>query len=194
MKVITTFYRRMILFQNLLSDDMPARETQLPIEIKPLTHQDLAAYQHLRPDQNLRDIQARLNRSDRCFCCWYQGQIVDAGWVANGQQVYIPYLNRAMVLDPGDLYNYDIFTHPNYRGHRLYAARSAFVSQYTWQEGFRRHVRVIAAENYVSLAASAVLGHESIGQYSCLRLGFCQLDWHRQWGEVPLLPLIESLS
>ena len=71
MKILTTFYRRMILFVYPLDKPIPAFRAPLPVDIAILTERDLDVYRRFRPDQSVKEIRARLTRGDRCFACWY---------------------------------------------------------------------------------------------------------------------------
>jgi RimJ/RimL family protein N-acetyltransferase len=192
MKVLTTFYRRVILVVHLLDDTIPVLRSRLPVVITILTETNINAYHRFRPEQSLQEIQARLARGDRCFACWYENRIIDAGWVATGR-VHIPYLRRDLILDPRDIYNYDSYTLPAYRGRGLYMARNAYIARYNWQEGFSRSVAVVAVENKALLAILLKSGLKPIGLYSCMRFGPWQRGWQQPWGEEAL-PLLVSLK
>lgn len=186
MKVTTTVYRRVVLVSHSHHSDMPPRKFQLPVEIKFLAESHLAAYQQFRPDQSAAEIRARLLRGDRCVCCWHKDQIVDAGWLAVGC-VHVPYLNRYLYLNQDDIYHYDSYTDPLYRGYGLYPARTRFVERYTYSEGYRRALGMIAVENKAPLRIMLRHGGQAIAYYHCLRFGVGQLVWQRATPEAPLL-------
>ena len=191
MKILTTFYRRMILFVYPLDGTIPVLEPRLSVNITILTEQDMNAYHKYRPDQSKKEFRARLARGDRCFAYWYKDRIVDAGWVATGR-VYIPYLQRQLILAPRDICNYDAYTLPDYRGLGLYMARNSYIARYNQKEGYSRSVALVAPENK---APKIILQRSSIrpiGLYSCLRFGPWQLQWQQPWGEESLLSLSKT--
>ncbi len=191
MKILTTFYRRMILFVYPLDSTIPVLLPRLPVDIAILIERDLDAYHRFRPDQSMKEIRMRLESGDRCFVCWYEDRIVDAGWVATGR-VYIPYLRRRLILGSRDIYNYDAYTLPAYRGLGIFMARNSYVARYNQKEGYSRSIAMVAVEN----KASKVILHRSglipIGLYNCLRLGPWQWEWQQQWGQEALLDLSKT--
>jgi len=191
MKILTTFYRRMILFVYPLDSTIPVLLPRLPVDIAILTERDLDAYNRYRPDQSMKEIRARLARGDRCFACWYDDRIVDAGWVATGR-VYIPYLRRRLILGSGDIYNYDAYTLPAYRGLGIFMARISYVGRYNQQEGYSRGLALVAVENKAPRVILYKSGVRPIGLYSCLRLGPWQWEWRLPWGKDALLSISKT--
>jgi len=191
MKILTTFYRRMILFVYPLDKEIPVLRSRLSVNFTILTERDLDAYHRFRPDQIRKEIQTRLDSGDRCFVCWYEDRIVDAGWVATGR-VYIPYLRRRLVLDPKDICNYDAYTLPAFRGLGLFMARIWYVARYNQQEGYSRGLALVAVENKAPRVILYKSGVRPIGLYSCLRLGPWQWEWQQPWGKDALLSISKT--
>ncbi len=191
MRVMTTFYRRMILFVYPLDGSIPVLRSRVSVNTVILTERDLDAYHRFRPDQSVKEIKSRLARGDRCFTYWHEGQIVDAGWVATGR-VYIPYLRRYLVLAQGDIYNYDAYTLPAYRGLGMYMARNSYVARYNQKEGYSRSLALVAVENKAPRVILSRSGLRPIGLYSCLRFGPWQLEWQQPWSEDDLLSLSKT--
>jgi GNAT superfamily N-acetyltransferase len=188
MKVLTTFYRRMILMVRPLDATIPSFSPRLPVTFEILTERDLPAYERFRPGQGVTSMQGCLARGDKCFAAYHEGRIVHAVQVATGQ-VYVPYLRRRLILQPGDLYSYDSFTLPGYRGYGLAPARAVHVMRYYQQEGYQRMVCLIAGENKAGRHVMQKLGYQSLGLYSYLRIGPWQRHCQQAWSEEPLLLL-----
>ena len=191
MKILTTFYRRMILFVYPLDKEIPVLRSRLSVNFTILTERDLDAYHRFRPDQSRKEIRTRLDSGDRCFVCWYEDRIVDAGWVATGR-VYIPYLRQHLVLGPKDIYNYDAYTLPAYRGLGIYMARNSYVARYNQKEGYSRSIAMVAVENRAPKVILQRSGLRPIGLYNCLRFGPWQWEWQQQWGQEALLGLSKT--
>ena len=193
MKVVTTFYRRVIVLAFPL--DAPFRSAappRLPVDLCILTEAELDAYLAFRPDQSRAHIRARLERGDRCFVCRHEGRIVDAGWAATGR-VPVPYLHRDLVLPSGDVYVYDAHTLPECEGRGLYVARNAFCARHYQDLGFRRCLAVVAVENKVPLAVLRRNGARPVGGYTCLRcFGFSRVTGRAAEGSGPLPILCAS--
>jgi hypothetical protein len=190
-KILTTFYRRMILFVYPLTGAIPVLRPRIEVDITILKERDLESYLRFRPDQSIEEIQTRLEIGHRCFVCWYEDRIVDAGWVATGR-VNVPYLRRRLVLNPKDIYNYDAYTLAPYRGLGLYMARNSYVAIYSQKEGYTRSVAMVAVENKAPKLILQRSGLKPIGLYNCLRFGPWQLEWKQQWAGEALLGLSKS--
>jgi GNAT superfamily N-acetyltransferase len=191
MKIVTTFYRRVIIIVRSLDDPVPDLEPRLSVMITSLTEKDLPAYNRFRPDQSLTKIQGRFANGDRCFAVWHEGQIVHAAWVTTKRK-YESYFRRELILQPGDIFLYDHYTLPSYRSSGLAQARGAHVLRYYQEEGYHRSVGIIAIENKAAFGPGKVFNYRPIGMYSCIRLGPWQWNWQQAWTEEPLPILTKS--
>lgn len=189
MKVVTTFYRRFLFMEYSLQKPVPRLKFRLPVEIEELEIDQLAEYRRFRPRQSTRDIELRVARGDRCFACWHDNKIVDVGWIATGR-VYLPFLRSDLLLEKGDVYNYDSYTLPDYRRHGLYMARNAFIAKQNRKEGYTRSVALVAVENRTPHLALLMAGLRPVGTYFCLRLGLWQRTWQRPEAGRTLPPLV----
>jgi hypothetical protein len=178
-KLLTTLYRRMLcLVYPLQGRRIPVYNAQLDVEFRLLQKDELGAYRTFRPQVATRKIESRLEQGHRCFTSWHHDKIVDAGWTATGD-VAVPYLERVLSLEPGDIYSYDAYTHPDYRGYGLYMARNSLTARTNQKEGFRRSVALVAPENYTAWVILTRSGLETIGEYSFVRIPFRGVYWQR---------------
>jgi len=189
MKVVTTFYRRMVLVERELFPPPPEPNLPFRVDIRSLEPpHDLADLRGLRPSLSTRSILDRLRRGDICFGVWLDGRIVHAAWVAIGR-ARVEYLSRDMALDRDEIYIFDSYTSSEFRGLHLAQARGVFLSSHYSKLGFRRSLGLVAVENKAGLAVPEVLGYRRIGYYSALGVG----GWCRTWsepcqeGEIPPL-------
>jgi hypothetical protein len=186
MKVFTTLCRRMILLVRPLGAPIPDHRPRLPVDIKILTDEDLPAYSRFQPKQAASLIQTRLTHGEQCFTVWHEGRIAHAARVAT-ERVYIPYLHRDLVLQPGDVYSHSSFTLPAYRSYGLSLARTVYAMHHYRQAGYRRMVVLVTVENTNGLhVVKQELGYQDVGLYGCLRFGPWQYSWQRMWGDEPL--------
>jgi GNAT superfamily N-acetyltransferase len=184
MKVMTTFYRRMVFVSRPI-DSIPDLKPRLPVIIRMITGEDLPAYREFSSFPSTDEIEARFERGHRCFAAFLDGRIVHAGWVATGR-VYVPYLRRDLILLPGDIYLYNHYTLPEYRGYGLAKARGVHVLRHYQNEGYTRSSGVIAAENRAGFGPVKPTGYRPIGIYSYLRLGLWQHYWQQAWTDEPI--------
>lgn len=190
MKVITTFYRRMVLVERELSPPPPTPCVPFPLEIgrlTPSTH--LAGLAGFRPALSARSILERLEKGHGCFAVWLDGRIVHTAWVAV-QRARVEYLSRDLVLERDDIYIFDTYTTPEFRSLHLAQSRAAFVSKYYSARGFRRSLGLVAIENKAGLAVPEVLGYRRLGYYSALGIrGWCR-TWTEPCLEEEIPPLV----
>lgn len=178
-KVLTTAYRRMLcLVYPLQGRRIPVYNAQLEVEFRLLQPDEFGAYERFRPNMARKKIERRLEQGHRCFTSWHGEKVVDAGWTATGN-VAVPYLGRVLCLEPGDIYSYDAYTLPEYRGYGLYMARNSFTARANQKEGFKRSVALVAPENYTAWVILTRSGLETIGEYSFVRLPFHGIYWQR---------------
>lgn len=192
-KLLTTAYRRMLcLVYPLQGRRIPVYRAQIEVDFRVLESSDLDAYSRLRPRTPRENIKSRLDRGHSCITSWHEGEIVDAGWTGTGE-VFVPYLQRFVCLGAGDIYSYDAYTHPRYRGYGLYMARNSFTARRNQNEGFERSVALVAPENYTAWVILTRSGLETIGQYSYLRTPVRGVYWQRA---VPgrTLPQLRRIS
>lgn len=182
MKVVTTFYRRMVLVSRDLSGPLPeVSSCSLPVKIKKATEEDLPAYRAFHPGRREGVIQARFARGDECFAVWDEGHIVHAAWVAAGR-AYVPYLHRDLLLQPDEMYIYDSFTRPSHRRRGLCGLRGRYLLRHYHARGYKRALGLVALENKTAFAPVRSVGYTHVGMYTCVRLGPWQWHWQRAFG------------
>ena len=188
-KLLTTLYRRMLcLVYPLQGRRIPVYSAQLEVEFRVLQTDEVDAYLSFRPNVGRDRIERRLEQGHRCFTSWHGEKIIDAGWTAT-QSVVVPYLGRVLCLDAGDVYSYDAYTLPAYRGYGLYMARNSFTARTNQKEGFKRSVALVAPENYTAWVILTRSGLETIGEYSYLCVPFRGIHWQRAVPGKTLLQL-----
>ena len=188
MKVTTTFRRRLLMFACLIDEAPAPPASSAGLKLFGLTEQHLTPSLELRPDKSAREVEARLRRDCNCFVAYQEGVIAHATWIATGR-AWVNYLRGDFLLANDDIYEFDGYTHPLYRGQRLFWLRNAFARRYYRERGFRRMTGAVAIENTASLRAMESVGYHPIGLYGCWRLGPWQHDWAEAFGDEFLPPL-----
>lgn len=179
MKVITTFYRRLVLLERAMVPPPPMPVVPSPVEIGSVDiSTDLTDLTTFRPSLSTKSILERLDRGEKCFAVWIDGRIVHTAWVAV-HRARVEYLSRDIVLEKDDVFIFDSYTTPEFRGRHLAQARAAFVASYYSVRGFRRSLGLVAVENRAGLAVPEALGYRRIGRYSALGIG----RWRRTWSK-----------
>jgi RimJ/RimL family protein N-acetyltransferase len=169
-----TLYRRVVVMECRLDRPLPEVTPRLPTRIALLTVADLEGYARFRPDQEPATIRRRLDQGHRCFAAWHEDRIVHAGWAAT-RAAWIEYLGCEFPLGPGDVYQFDSYTAPEFRGLDLAAARVAWMARFFRDTGFRRLLAVVWPENRRAFRPLEKVGYRRSGWMRVLRLG----RWHR---------------
>lgn len=171
-RLLTTVYRRMLcLVYPLQGRTIPIYRSQIDIDFRTLVPEEINAYLRFRPAVTRDSVEKRLARGDRCHASWHEGAIVDACWIATGN-VFVHYLDRFISLERGDVYSYDAYTLPDYRGYGIYMARNSYTARRNQKEGYQRSVALVAPENYTAWLILTRSGLETIGEYSFIRFPF----------------------
>lgn len=174
-----TVYRRMVLMDRLLNEPIPDIMARLPVVISLLKDTELDEYLSLRPDADPSDIRRRLSAGQRCFVARHEGRIINASW-ATTRRAWIDYLGREIQLAPDEIYAYESFTAPNFRGQNIAPARLTQMLRYFRDAGYRRLLAAIMPENKHAFRPNAKLGYRSIGMMGYLKVGpwryeFCRV-------------------
>jgi GNAT superfamily N-acetyltransferase len=184
-KIISTFYRRVVVLSRSMDDPLPQMDSPFPIEITNLQEKDLSDYQRFRPEQRPPVIRKRIADGDQCFLVRSEGQIVHSGWVATKRK-FEPYLRCTLILQPDEIFLYDHYTHPFFRGNGLAQARDIFVLRHYRQKGYQRSLAVVATENKPAFRPFEAIGYLPIGMFKCLWWILGERIWQKRWGQAQL--------
>ncbi|MGH7314734.1 MAG: GNAT family N-acetyltransferase [Candidatus Rokuibacteriota bacterium] len=165
-----TVYRRLVVMH--LSLDAPISEAapHVPVTIETLPESGVDDYLSFRPDADVFEIARRFADGARCFVARYQRMIVHAGWATAGK-ARIDYLGCEMPLASGEVYQFDSFTAPAFRGRGIANARVAAMARCLRREGHRRLVACVLPENPNALRPLEPLGYRAVGRIGVIKLG-----------------------
>ena len=175
-KVITTFFRRMVVVTKDVDRAAVERSADIDAEIRVLNPGEVSDYITFKPFQDRSEVEQRLAAGHQCFAAWYEGRIVHAGWSATGR-AHIPYIHSDVVLGPRDFYIYDSYTIPEFRRAKLVMARSSAMHAHYSHRGFEKSYGVIAMMNQPGLSVLEPSGYRRIGMYGCVRMGPLHYTW-----------------
>jgi hypothetical protein len=174
----TGIYRRLILGERPLDERPPEVLTVLPFRVAPLGVGQLDAYHALRPDQDAAEVRRRLEAGQWCAAVWLDEEIVGALWLAGGR-VRIEYLGRDLELGPDEVYVYDGYTSPAFRGARASPLRTAWSIRHASGLGFRRLLATFLPENQPALPLWNRVGYRRLGVIGYVKLGPWRLEFLR---------------
>lgn len=172
-------YRRVVLVERALDEPVPEVTARLPLVIDLLKESEVDEYVGFFPRGNVSETRRRLEAGQLCFVARHRGRLVCANW-ATTKAAWIPYLGCTIQLAPGEVYTYELFTSPDFRGQNIAPAVKAHQLRQFRRAGYSRAVAVIVPENTASLRADGKVGYSPYGVMGCVRLGpwrrdFCRL-------------------
>lgn len=126
-----------------------------------------------------RALEARLQRGDRAFCAFDQlGTPLHARW-ATASATPIPEAGLWLRPRAGEVYLYDVITHPLHRGRRLTSAVRAVMDRALLEQGFRFKLGYVRGDN------CAMLRTIDRGHVASRRL--CEVRYLRLANQPPVL-------
>jgi GNAT superfamily N-acetyltransferase len=179
-------YRRLILRERPLSQPFPDVSACVPVCVSLLAAGEIDAYMAFRPDQSIAEVRRRLDEGQRCFAVWLDGRIIHAAWTVTGR-AGIEYLSTEITLAPDEVYAYDVFTSPTFRGLGVSPARMLEMMRYFRDHGYRRLFATILPENRSSFRPGEKVGWDRlIGVIGYVGLGpWRHVFWRMERGASP---------
>jgi len=172
-------YRRVVVLECRLDGELPEVVARVPVRIALLTAADLEHFGRFRPDLEPSIVRRRLEQGHQCFGVWHAGEIVHAGWAAT-RQAWVEYLRCEFPLDAGDVYQYDSFTTPAFRGLDLAGARVAWMARFFRDAQARRLLAVVWPENTAAFRPLEKAGYRRCGRLAVI--------WWGRWRRAIYLP------
>lgn len=174
-----TVYRRLLLLERPLHEPIGEVTAGIPVEISLLQKSEITEYVEFRQEVKDTKVEAQLEAGDWCFVVRHQGQMICARW-ATVQRVWSDYLSCELRLAEGEVYSYDLFTKPEFRGHAVSPAASAEMLRYFCAAGYRRMVVTISPENRPSLRSVTKTGYRPYGVMGYVKIGPWKRYFYRE--------------
>ncbi len=174
-------YRRLLLRERPLSQPFPEVSARVPVCVRLLAAGEIDAYMAFRPDQSFAEVLRRFDEGQQCFVAWHDRRIIHAGWAVTGR-ARIEYLSTEIALAPDEVYWYDVFTSPAFRGLGVSPARMLEMIRYFRDRGYRCQFAANLPENRSGVRqGEKVGGRRRIGVIGYVGLGpwrhvFCRME------------------
>jgi GNAT superfamily N-acetyltransferase len=181
-------YRRLLLLERPLAQSIPELEPALPLRIDTLKPSDVDDHLAFRPEMARAHVLDRLRSAQVCFVARHESRIVSACW-ATTQPAWVEFLACGIGLALGEVYMFDAFTLPAYRGQRAAPALCTHQLMHFQRAGLRRAIRATLPENAPALRAHAKCGFVPFALIRRLRIGPWQYAFQRPWQKRGALPL-----
>lgn len=171
-------YRRFLLFERRLDEPIAVITPGVPVTFSKLRATELEEYLRFHDQVPEARVAERFAGGDECFVARHEGRIVGASWVSRDAHFYRSVRCRYPV-GPSEVYLYDSFTDPSYRGRAIAPALGVHVLEQLREAGVTRVTMAIAPENASNRRARSKTGFQPFGRIDYLRLGCRSWHWHR---------------
>jgi GNAT superfamily N-acetyltransferase len=158
-------------------------ETTAPIAVAQLGPADSAAYLAFRRGATAEQFRSRFERGSRCYVARADGAIVSATWVAT-ERARLEGFQEDFELVPKQMYLFDSFTLPEYRGRRIQAAIFAEICKHYVARGIEQALSLTGPENLGTMMSRGRSGFVRTGGICRINLG--PLRWGFSWGRREL--------
>ncbi len=181
-------YRDVILVALDLSRDVPEVAAVVPVVMRLLRPDDVAAYARFR-GLSVEHVttRRRLESGDACIAGWVDDDIVTAGWYSFGT-AWVDDVGRGLRLRPDEVFGYDLYTAEAHRGQGVASQRGRWAAAHLRAEGYRTLVAGISPQNLPVRGPTQKLGYDTLGRAGFVRLGPLRRDFVlpeggvRRWG------------
>ena len=171
-------YRRLLLLERPLQEPIAEVSPRLPVTIDLLKMTEVAEYLKFRVETTSCEVMAQLNAGHWCFVARHEGRIVAASWAAD-RRAWIFYLACEIRLLDGEVYVYDSFTRPDFRGQAVSPAIRTEMIRYFRAAGYRRMILGTVPENHANLQAVRKVGFRPFGVMGYIKIGPWRRDFYR---------------
>ena len=179
-------YVRFLLLERFLDENEPIAVVtpRVQVAVATLAPADIDEYLRFRDDFPRADLEERFARGDECFVARHDGRIVAASW-ASRTLAYFAGLGCRYAVRPSEVYLYDSFTAPAFRGRAIAPALGVHVLERLRDAGVRRVTAAVTPQNIANRRARAKTGFRAYERMDHLRLGRRSWHWHRTLARPP---------
>jgi hypothetical protein len=163
-------YRRVVVMERRLDGALPDLTARLPVRMAVLSPDELPQLAAFRPDLDPDVIRRRLGQGHCCFVAWHEDRIVHAGWAAT-REAWVDILDCEFPLEPGDVYQFDSYTVPAFRGSGVAGARVVWMARYFQAARMRRLFAVVWPRNEGAFRPLEKAGYLRCGSLRVVRWG-----------------------
>jgi GNAT superfamily N-acetyltransferase len=178
-------YRRAILRERLLNNPIPEIKPQVQVTIALLKKTEADEYiaflskdNPTRIDNNPSHIVDRLNGNNWCFVARHAGEMISTCW-ATIHRARFPHLFCEIKLAQDEVYVYDAFTRPDFRGKSVLPAMIAKAILYFRAARYQRIVSAVVPESKSMLQSGEKVGFETFGIIRCIKIGPWRRNFYR---------------
>jgi GNAT superfamily N-acetyltransferase len=177
-------YRRLGFMVCRLDASALQIESRAPVEVARLTECDGEAYVKFRRGGSMTDFHDRIAKGSICYAAKHEGRLASVSWVAEGRGI-LRSLDGTFKLKPDQVYLFDSFTDPDFRGLRMQAAIFARVRMEALRSGRCCAVVFVAPENRANIRSRRRMAFAWAGFVVRIKIGpWC---WYISRGQAPAM-------
>ena len=161
-------YRRLAIRECKLDQPFPDTPAKISLSVDILDATQIDEYVPFRKGATRHAVAKRLAAGNACFVARAQGKIISARWAATGTAP-CDYLFRTVPLADDEVYLFDAFTSPEWRGKGIFPALTSAMHRHYRDAGKRRSICFTGPENLPAMIADTgyrrigILGYVGIG-------------------------------
>jgi GNAT superfamily N-acetyltransferase len=184
--------KTLCLFEvDLAQSSLPDCAARLEVDYQVLDDAAWRAQRNIEHITDRRLFQSRLERGEQFWTAQLDGKIISYCW-ATDAPVEIGELRRVIAPRRGEIYLYDAFTFPAYRGQNLYPAILNRILLHSRQQDLQRALIFVLDDNVASIRGVQKAGFCEFQRVTyCNLLGFGRYSYQprlRSTAGVDLLP------
>lgn len=172
-------YGRLLLLERLLDQPIAPVAPRVPVVFSTLAPAQLDEYRCFHGEFPRSDLEARLARGDEGVVARYEGRIVCVSWASRTLRFFNS-LGCPYSPGPREVYLYDSFVDPAFRGLAIAPALGVHVLEGLRGAGVTRAVMAVSVQNVANRRARAKTGFRVFERMDYLRLGRRTWHWHRR--------------
>jgi SAM-dependent methyltransferase/GNAT superfamily N-acetyltransferase len=169
-------YRRAVLLECPLDQPLASVAARIPLRVELLDQSQLDEYNAFRRGADSTAARRQLEAGDRCYIARSEGRIIGACWSAT-RRAWSLYLSREIRLTADEVYLFDGFTDPQYRGKGVMPALITETHRFHRSMGMRRGLAVAVPENQSSIRT--LIGYRPVGTIGYFAVGQWRHDFCR---------------
>lgn len=172
-------YRRLLLLERLLEESVLEIKPGLPVTIDLLKKTEVDEHLAFRTDEaDPSTVEDWFNVGHWCFVARHEGQLISASWAAVHRARSF-YLACEIHLMRDEVYIYDSFSRPDFRGKSVSAAVRGEMIRYFRAAGYRRMILGTQPENESNLRTLRKVGFRPFGIMGYIKIGPWRQDFYR---------------
>jgi ribosomal protein S18 acetylase RimI-like enzyme len=170
-------YVRFLLLERFLDEPIAAVTPRVAVMFSTLAPAEIDEFLRFRGEFPRADLEERFARGDECFVARHDGRMVAGSW-ASRTLSYFRGLGCRYAVRPFEVYLYDSFTDPAFRGLAIAPALAVHVLERLRDAGMRRVTIAVTPQNTANRRARTKTGFGVYERFDCFQFRGRMRHWH----------------